>query len=66
MLVTQHGGLAMTLPTLLLILALVCFVAEGLRGNFARSPQSPPSRVYVGWGWIGLALCVVSVLVERF
>lgn len=55
----------MTLPTLLLILAFVCFVVEGFRGNLARNPQSPPPRVFVGWGWIGLALCVAWVLVER-
>jgi len=53
----------MALATLLLILALVCFLVEGLRGSFRAPPNPPPARMYVGWGWIGLALVVLSWLV---
>jgi len=57
----------MALEKLLLILALVCFLIEGLRATLrtpsAPPPNPPPLRLYVGWGWIGLAFVTLSWLV---
>lgn len=55
----------MTLATLLLVLAFLCFLYEGLRANFNRSPPPPPPRYIISWGWVGLALCVASMLIGR-
>lgn len=52
-----------TLFVLLLILALVCFLVEAFRANFRINPPPQPPRVHVGWGWLGLALCVAAWLI---
>lgn len=56
----------MPIAKLLIILALVCFAVEALRGNFRPSPGTPPRPplLIVGWGWFGLGLYMLSKLID--